>query len=196
MIQSLRLIPFMLVLFLSSSNATAQQRHVFSEESTLTIDGTSNQSDWSVTANEIDGWLEYNDTDEESAGISALELIVTVSRMKGGKSPIMDRLMYRTLKSDEFKEITFVLSSTEHRSDSGVDGQVLHATGDLTIAGTTNHVELEVIVENNGEGGTVYAGSYDMKMTDFGMKPPTALFGALHTRDDIVIHFEMIVDSD
>jgi len=44
--------------------------------------------------------------------------------------------------------------------------------------------------------GTVIAkGSVPIKMTDYGIKPPTALFGRLKTGDDVKVNFELSIGA-
>jgi hypothetical protein len=34
-----------------------------------------------------------------------------------------------------------------------------------------------------------------LRMTQFGIKPPTMMMGALRTSDDVVIHFDLLLDA-
>jgi hypothetical protein len=39
-------------------------------------------------------------------------------------------------------------------------------------------------------------GSLQVRMTDFGVEPPTALFGLVKAHDDILIRFHLMADPD
>ena len=186
------------LLFFGSDSTLAQERTVFGAESTLTVEGTSNQSDWSVSVDSLSGWMELSFDTDGVPSVHGAELSVVVKEMSGGRGPIMDRLMLRTLKYSVHKEIVYELLGAEATHVEGVapDSFSVGTKGNLTIAGETHPIEMIVGVHASGVGTLVFGGSHAMKMSDFGMKPPTALFGALHTKDDIVVHFEMVVEHD
>jgi len=186
-----------LLLHVVPGAVAAQNRITFSTESTLTVDGTSNQSDWSVYADSVSGWVALGMADGSNPIVSGGEVHVLSAAMVSRKSPIMDRLMRRALKTDEFSEIVFELTSAEPESLTGAapDTFAVLAQGNLTIAGITKQVAV-VIGGEPYMGGYRFAGSYPLKMTDYGMVPPTALFGALHTGDAVVVRFDLIVPGN
>lgn len=124
----------------------------------------------------------------EADGVpSGISLTVDVASMEGGKSTIMDRLMHRTFNAATHPEILFVSSAIAPlASDS------LLVTGDLTMAGQTQRVGVRVHADSSASTYVVWSGQKALKMTDYGMKPPTAMFGALHTADDVLVNFRMI----
>lgn len=186
------------LLLFGAGSSLAQERIVFGAESTLVIEGTSNKSDWSVSADSLSGWVELSIDSDGVPSIHGVELRVVVKKMSGGRGPIMDRLMLRALKANEYKEIVYELLRAETTRVEGVspDSFSVVTKGNLTIAGETRQIEMIVGVRASGVGTMVFRGSHALKMSDFGMKPPTALFGALHTKDDVVVHFEMVVEHD
>ena len=66
------------------------------------------------------------------------------------------------------------------------DGDTLRVRGDLTLAGKTQPFEFDLA---SGEGGAV-SGTAVVTQTAFGMKPYSALFGALKVRDDVQVVLE------
>ncbi len=180
----------------SMQPVTAQQRVDFLPESSLTIAGDSNQSEWTVTADSLYGSVEYTADDEGNPVVSAVELHVISRQIKSYKSPIMDRLMYRALKTNQYEEIVFELTGAQMVAGDDPGSFTISATGDLSIAGVTNEITVDVEGRRADGGGYRFVGSYEMKMTDFGMKPPTALFGALHTRDAITVQFDFVINSN
>jgi polyisoprenoid-binding protein YceI len=67
------------------------------------------------------------------------------------------------------------------------DGDTLRAKGDLTIVGNTQPIEFELL---GGAGGEL-SGSAVVTQTAFGMKPYSALFGALKVKDEV----EVVLDG-
>ena len=64
--------------------------------------------------------------------------------------------------------------------DAGDDGSVI-VTGDLTLVGRTQPIEFGLRVDS--EGGI--AGTAVVKQSDWGIKPYSALFGALKVNDEV-----------
>lgn len=177
-----RVLTLALVTVLACSETAAQDSIDFHPESTITVDGTSNKSDWTVTATEFIG--AYTLEDDAPASV---ELTIPVMQMKGGKSLIMDRLMRDALNAPEYPEIRFVSTAIEPAEDAGWD-----VTGDLTISGETQSIIVPVRRSDIG----AFTGSVDLKMSDFGVKPPTAMFGSLRTADEITVNFTVMPAED
>lgn len=166
----------------------AAQELTLSEESDLWIDGTSNRDDWTVHAQEMSAVA--GDIDGTVPG--ALRLTVTANMIKSQKSTIMDRLMYEALKVNEHPTITYEMIEAVPSED---DESILRTTGELTLAGVTNEIEMDVQAERLDDGSIRYTGNAPLKLTDYGMRPPTAMFGALRTGDDVTVHFDVIFSS-
>ena len=46
------------------------------------------------------------------------------------------------------------------------------------------------------DGQYQVSGAYPMKMTDFGIEPPTALLGTMTTGDDVTINFNLTLSPN
>ena len=66
------------------------------------------------------------------------------------------------------------------------DGDTLRARGDLTIVGNTQPVEFDLVSSDGGK----LSGSAVVTQTAFGMKPYSALFGALKVKDEVQVVLE------
>ncbi len=180
------LFALLLAAIVAIAPVSAQETYVLADGSTIKIDGASNRSDWSVEATSFTGSFVFTEGMPGEGGFS-----VPVADMKSGRSLIMDRLMHGAFESDTNPDITFVFDSATPTEAEGW----WNMTGQLEMAGASNPVS--VLMEQQGDvGRTVrYVGSHELKMTDFGMKPPTAMFGSLHTRDEVTIHFDLLLAS-
>ena len=69
---------------------------------------------------------------------------------------------------------------------AGAGGGGLSVRGDLTLLGTSHPLAFDVAV---GDGGTLHAVAV-VKQTDWGMKPYSALFGALKVVDEVEVEIE------
>ena len=65
------------------------------------------------------------------------------------------------------------------------DGDTLSITGELTLAGTTHALSFDLVLADGRVRGTAV-----VKQTDWGMKPYTALFGALKVADEVRVEID------
>jgi YceI-like domain len=66
------------------------------------------------------------------------------------------------------------------------DGSRIHAEGDLTLVGETRPIAVDLVI---GEAGEV-SGTAVVRQSDWGMKPYSALFGALKVKDEVLVVLE------
>ena len=69
---------------------------------------------------------------------------------------------------------------------------VFDAKGELAVAGKTNQISMPVNITPLGDKKLKITGDTSLKMTDFGMEPPTKL-GVFSTGDEVKIKFEWTV---
>jgi hypothetical protein len=66
--------------------------------------------------------------------------------------------------------------------------------GTLRIAGRERVVRVPVVLEEQADGAVRAHGALPILMTDYGITPPTALFGVLRTENRIVVKFDLLID--
>jgi len=88
----------------------------------------------------------------------------------------------KTIDDDVLKGESIQFRST---SVQGSDG-TLSVQGDLTLRGKSNPITFDLTV---GDDGRV-SGTAVVKQTDWGMKPYSALFGALKVADEVKVEIE------
>jgi polyisoprenoid-binding protein YceI len=117
----------------------------------------------------------------------ALDADATSLRVREGTGGMMalddgDRANIEQTIDDEVlkrQDISFRSARVEETADG------LSVTGDLTIRGTTRPVAFDlVLVEGRVRGAAV------VKQTEWGMKPYTALFGALKVADEVRVEID------
>ena len=104
----------------------------------------------------------------------------------------MDRLMYDALKGKAHEHVIFDLTSVEAVSATGDNTFTMQTLGNLTLAGETRPITMTVEGTMQDDGTVVFTGSHTMLMSDYKIKPPTAMFGALHTGDEVVVNAELV----
>ena len=163
--------------------------YVVAPESEMHVDGTSNQTpEWRVYATQIDGTLSMN----EEGRVDSVRLVIPSKMMKSRKSPIMDRGMHGALKANQHAEIVYELVSVSDFTMTGDNTFTLNSTGNLTIADVTNEIAIPIegIAQENGR--VHFTGSHSLLMSEYNLKPPTMMFGAYRTGDELTVTFELI----
>jgi polyisoprenoid-binding protein YceI len=99
----------------------------------------------------------------------------------------LDKNMFRALKVDAHRDITFALTRLE-RGPTGA----LMAVGILRIAGVERDVVLSLTTERR-DSGLAVQGRLTLLMTDYGIQPPTAMLGMLKTDPKVTVTFEAVL---
>lgn len=156
----------------------------------MTIQGTSSMHDWESDVTEVNGAGLLEAANGTIAGISELSLEIPVKSIKSGKGSTMDNKTYEAFKSEEHPTITYKLTEVKSIMKES-DGYLLKTVGDLTMAGSTRSIEMDVHAKSLGSGDWQFEGAKALKMTDFNMEPPKALMGTLKTGDEVTINFSI-----
>jgi polyisoprenoid-binding protein YceI len=189
--KSLKKISLVIIAALSMSATTVvESKYVLSKNYTVTILGTSNLHSWNETVQTVlgDGSVTWNG--DGSFNLDAIHLKMEVNSIKSDMGSIMNNNTYKALKADKNPEIIFTLTTPVSSIKVGSANTPISAKGTLTIAGVTRPIDMNVKVSIQDHTVLSFEGSQTIKMTDYGISPPTALFGTLKTGDEITINFK------
>lgn len=175
-----------LVLGLTSFMVNAQTN--YKQTGAITIAGTSTMHDWTMTSKEVTYQADFElNADGTPTKLNTVSVTLPAESLKSGKGA-MDNNAYKSLKTDKHKQITFQLTSSK------LNGKVITCSGNLTIAGTTKPVDIDVTYEAKN-GSLVCKGSRKIKMTDFNVEPPSFMFGSVKTGDEITVTFDVTLSQ-
>ena len=121
----------------------------------------------------------------QSGGAGPMALVVPLKDFKSRESGLDDNA-YKALKADKNPEIRFNLTGEK------LSGSTLTAWGTLAAAGNTAPVTLSA--QASFKDGTVeLKGVQKLKMTDFGVTPPSIslLVAAITCANEIEIHYDV-----
>jgi len=192
----------LVTLAIAATGGGAQEnaRVAVSPESKLWIEGTSNLHGWSCKATTLDAAVEFDAaivaqlTVAPPKALKKVLVKVPVKSIKCGHGG-MDGNLYKALKADESPDISYILATFEAAPGEAKDSFTLHTVGTLSIAGMENKISMDVIATRLPDGTVKATGTVPIKMTDFGIKPPTAIFGRLKTGDEVKVNFELSVGA-
>jgi polyisoprenoid-binding protein YceI len=174
------------------------------DESEVRVDGTSTMHDWTVRSPTISGAITFkievkSDATTQQVRESIIahpdaEAVVAIgvrSLKSDKKDKGMDAKMYEAMKADsypkiEYKLTKFILAKGTKAEQEEFD---VDTTGDLTIAGVTRHLQMPMRLIVVNKDNLQITGETNMKMTDFKVKPPQALLGAIKSGDKIRVSF-------
>lgn len=102
---------------------------------------------------------------------------------------MMTKDLQKTLKQEEypFLFIEFRQFSKMLSESKGVT--TLSGVADISLAGTTQKYQIQCSSKRLNETEMVLSGSKIIKLTDFHLKPPSKLGGAIRVEDQMVVHF-------
>jgi polyisoprenoid-binding protein YceI len=169
-------------------------------ESKLWIDGTSNLHSWSCKAEKLEANIDF-----DAAAVAQLaaappkalrkvDVKVPVKSLKCGHGA-MDNNLYKALNADATPDIAYIMASFEAAPGEAKDTFTLKTVGTLTIAGKENKLTMDVTATRMPDGTLKAVGMVPIKMTDYGITPPTAIFGRLKTGDEVKVNFELTVGA-
>jgi polyisoprenoid-binding protein YceI len=118
--------------------------------------------------------------------LEAFEVVIPAATLTSPKEGL-DKNMHKALKVDANRDITFRLA----RLERGATGALM-AVGTLRIAGVEREVVLALKTERR-DAALVVKGELALLMTDYGIKPPTAMLGMLKTDPKVTVTFETVL---
>lgn len=164
----------------------SQQNLTLTDESTVSIYGTSNVHDWSEHCEDVKGAVQLTQ-DGENVTLQNLNFKVNVKDIKSGKST-MDNYTYEALLEEEFPTISFQ-SSDIVTSGTPLSLKVV-ATGKMMIAGDAQTTKVTASCTYSPYG-LKCSGMKVMDMTEYGVEPPSVMFGAMTVGKEVEVHYEI-----
>lgn len=175
---------FAVILLIFTFPVLGQQVFSISGPQTMKVSGTSTIHDWEMISNSgINGGASLLVENGELKGIESLSIEMPVNSLKSGKNS-MDKNAYEALVIEKFPTIRFELTELKE-----IKGKTVKANGQLTISGKTNLIPMEVAYEIDGNSIS-FSGTQAITFREFGVDPPTAVFGTIKTGNDLMLHFD------
>ncbi|WP_228780000.1 YceI family protein [Aquiflexum lacus] len=175
-----RIVVFALVFV--SSHVFAQVKYTLAPTSEMKISGGSTLHDWDMTSTSATGEGQFVMEGSQFKGIKSLRVQLEAETLKSGTRGL-DNNAYKALDTKKHQNVVFTLKEITG------SGSSYQAKGDFTISGVTKSASFPVKMTQSG-GNLTFEGSYDTKLTNFSIDPPTALLGTVKTDDEITISFK------
>lgn len=172
-------------LFFSTGVSNAQSFEIIPQSALVSIHGTSSVHDWDMKVTKVNSEFGIN----ASKQITTLSVKIPVTSIKSGKQ-IMDGKTYDAFDAKKNPNIVFQLTEASSVKWSDKKSEIT-ITGNLSMAGETRKISFKTLGKITKTGEYQLKGNVPLKMTDYGMKPPTAFFGSMKTGDGITVLFDV-----
>ena len=186
-------VPFFLFSFTIMINQTVNYK--ISTDFSVKVKGTSNVHDWESNVEKLSGTAVISIGEDGMIQIDECKVSIPVKSIKSTKGSIMDKKTWKALKEEDHSNIDYRLSSFDVVNKTSA-GFAAKTKGLLSIAGVTKTIDMSVTGKELSSGNIEITGSKALKMTTFGIDPPTAMLGAMTTGDDITIEFRIVLDRN
>jgi hypothetical protein len=170
----------------------------FAKESRLSIVGTTNVAGFGCVSHELSSVLRatvYPDDAGTDIAFKNAVLNVGVDLLDCGNSK-MNKDLCRALQSGKYPYITICLSSIKSTGKAdGIATEWIEFIARITIttAGVSQPASVLFRATKLDESQLRITGQHTLLLSSFGIKPPTALLGAVKVRDAITIKFDLLM---
>jgi|ERR1051326_3400616 polyisoprenoid-binding protein YceI len=156
----------------------------------VAVAGTSTFHDWDMASEKANCDISFNFDGATITGLSSLAFTVNAESLKSDHKG-MDKNAYKALNVEKFPVISFSSNYANIRPN-GANSYLVSAKGKLTISGVTKEVWLAGVTTINPVDMSVQtAGSLKLKMSEYNVAPPSFMFGAMKTGDEITVKFNV-----
>ena len=169
-------------------------QYVTAPGGSLVIHGTSTLHNWSAQTKGLSGRAVLDGTwtgrGAQALELKSIHLVIAVKTLKSSEGGGMDDTMYGALHRRKHALITYQLTTASlHAPPAGKNAPaVFNTTGKLRVNGVTRSVPLVLTVTPLANGDLSIATTVKLKMTEFGVKPPTAMFGIIRSGNAITVY--------
>ena len=172
---------------------------VLQPQSKLWIEGSSNVRDFTCTTTTFETRVQSTVPGTVSAVLSgtkaveSAELTVPAATLdcKNGK---MNEHMLKALKAKDNPTISFRITSYDvAKATGGVNGTAL---GELTLGGVKKTITVTAHATPDASGALRLTGAYQLKMTDYGLTPPSLMMGTMKVGDNVKVGFDLLLKGE
>ena len=185
---------FVALLFVTGMASAQDITLQATESSSMIIDGDSNVHNWEAEVTQVNGTLVLQNIESVNPdsltpeSFKSLTLTIPVDGIDADSRGLRKNI-HKYMEKDDHPNVTFeLIDVSEVANQNG--SLMISGTGTITAIGSEYDVEMQVTatVQN---GGIHITGEQDLLMTDFGIDPPTAVFGTIRSADEVIIKLDV-----
>lgn len=166
--------------------------------SRLWIKGTSTVRSFECKAGAIDAKVETAAPGATAAlmagdkAVTAALVSIPAAQLDCGNGT-MNEHMKKALKIKEHATIEFRIGS--YTLTKVPEGMKAELSGTLTLGGVEKPVTVQAIGKDEGDGTLRVTGTHELRMTEYGLKPPTLMLGTMKVNERVNVGFDLLLKN-
>ena len=178
------------------SAQTSAVRLQLAPGSQLSFEGTSTLHGFTCTTSTMQAYIDV-DPSYQTANLNTIahpivnvQVVIPVRSLKCGGE--LENNMYKTLNATQFPYVIYKLTGYDVASETASASKFNAVTrGELTIAGKENPIQMTIDAARASDGVVSATAEQTIKMSAFGIKPPTFMLGTLRVGDQLKVKFTL-----
>jgi len=167
-------------------------------ESRLWVAGTSTVRSFQCQAAAFDAKVDASAAEAVAAvlagekAVSTVEVTVPVDRLDCRNST-MNEHMRKALKAKDYPTVVFRAEAYDLARSN--DSVAVTMTGKLTLGGVEKPITIKAQAKPGPNGTLVVSGTREVRMTEFGLKPPTLMLGTMKVDERVTVGFDVVLKN-
>jgi polyisoprenoid-binding protein YceI len=167
-------------------------------ESKLWVAGTSTVRSFQCQASSFDAKVESLGSDAVAAVLAGQKAVTGVevtipSEKLDCKNGTMNEHMRKAIKAKDFATIVF--KATSYDLTRAGENMAVTLNGSLTLGGVEKPITVNAQAKPGANGTLVVSGTREIRMTEFGLKPPTLMLGTMKVDDKLTVGFDVVLKN-
>jgi polyisoprenoid-binding protein YceI len=168
-------------------------------ESRLWVEGTSTVRDFSCRAPQVEATVETSSVNAITATLGGDRVVNTIrvevpARSLDCENGTMNGHMYKAIKADQHPMIVFRLTSYE-LAPKGAEAATVTLKGKLQLGGQEKDITLSAEARQGPAGTLQVTGTQELRLTDFGLKPPSLMLGTMKVGDVVEVKYDLFLKA-
>lgn len=165
-------------------------------ESRIWVEGTSTVRSFSCTAEVVDANVATTRPGATAAvftgekAVSSVDVRIPAAKLDC-RNGTMNGHMLKAINADAAPLIAFQLKSYDLNGTG--DAAKAKLTGTLSLGGTTRPVSIDAGLMQAPDGAMRVKGSHDIRLTEYGLKPPSLMMGSMRVGDVVKVNFDLLL---
>ena len=165
-------------------------------ESRLTIYGTSTVRSFQCQASSFDAKIESASNGAVEAVLggekAVSNVVVTVPVEKlDCRNSTMNEHMRKALKAPSNPTVVFKVATYDLAKSA--DGVAVTLNGTLTLGGVEKPITVSALAKPGDNGTLLVSGTREIRMTEYGLKPPSLMLGTMKVDERIKVGFDVVL---
>lgn len=165
-------------------------------ESRLSISGESNVNEFKC---EVDRYYRADNLRLYSSPgpaylFSENQMVINIMAFDCGRK-LITRDFRQTLNAEKDPEMVISFLALDRLPEENTNIEQLKGKLHITIAGVSRETEVQLSINNMGNGTIHLHGAQDFSFTDFELEPPSKAMGLINVKNELAVTFDLILEE-